>query len=291
MALGLSDLITRVRYLGGAPPALVPVVRLSGVIAAREAFGRGLSLLAVAAKLERAFKLRGAKAVALLVNSPGGSPVQSALIGRRIRLLAEEHKLPVHVFVEDVAASGGYWLACAGDDIHADAASIVGSIGVLSAGFGFQRLLERWGVERRVYTAGATKAQLDPFLPENPDDVARLRRLQDDIHDGFKAWVRERRGARLKGDNATLFEGEFWTGTRALELGLIDGIGHLRDVLRARYGEKVRTPLIGERRGFNPLRRLLGLRAGSDDVERAGLFAEGALMAIEERALWSRFGR
>lgn len=285
----VSDLLARVRYLGGAPPPLVPVVRLSGIIAAREAFGRTLSLISVAARLERAFRLRGATAVALLVNSPGGSPVQSALIGRRIRLLAEETNLPVHVFIEDVAASGGYWLACAGDEIYADAASIVGSIGVLSASFGFQRLLERWGVERRVYTAGAAKAQLDPFRPENPDDVARLRRLQDDIHADFKAWVRQRRGDRLKGDDATLFEGEFWTGRRALELGLIDGIGHLRDVLRDRYGRKVRTPLIGERRGFNPLRRLLGMRAPVD-AELGGALADGALMAIEERLLWNRFG-
>ena len=285
----LSSLFTRLRYLGGEPPPLVPVVRLSGVIAAREVFGRSLSLAAVAARLERAFRLPGATAVALLVNSPGGSPVQSALIGRRIRLLAEETSLPVHVFVEDVAASGGYWLACAGDDIHADAASIVGSIGVISASFGFPRLLERWGIERRVHTAGSTKAQLDPFQAENPDDVARLRRLQDDIHADFKAWVKLRRGVRLKGDDATLFEGEFWTGRRALELGLIDGIGHLRDVLRARYGRKVRTPLVGERRGFNPLRRLLGMRTGSD-AELGNTFTEGALMAIEDRALWSRFG-
>ena len=287
--MALSSLFSRVRYLGAEPPPLVPVVRLSGVIAAREAFGRSLSLATVAARLERAFRLPGATAVALLVNSPGGSPVQSALIGRRIRLLAEETSLPVHVFVEDVAASGGYWLACAGDDIHADAASIVGSIGVISASFGFPRLLERWGIERRVHTAGNTKAQLDPFQPENPDDVVRLRRLQDDIHADFKAWVKLRRGVRLKGDEATLFEGEFWTGRRALELGLIDGIGHLRDVLRARYGRKVRTPLVGERRGFNPLRRLLGMRHGSDP-ELGGAFTEGALMAIEDRALWSRFG-
>jgi len=285
----LSSLFSRLRYMGAEPPPLVPVVRLSGVIASREVFGRSLALASVAARLERAFRLPGATAVALLVNSPGGSPVQSALIGRRIRLLAEETSLPVHVFVEDVAASGGYWLACAGDDIHADAASIVGSIGVISASFGFPRLLERWGIERRVHTAGSTKAQLDPFQAENPDDVARLRRLQDDIHADFKAWVKLRRGVRLKGDDATLFEGEFWTGRRALELGLIDGIGHLRDVLRARYGRKVRTPLVGERRGFNPLRRLLGMRTGSE-AELGNTFTEGALMAIEDRALWSRFG-
>jgi serine protease SohB len=286
----LSDLYFRARHAGASPPPLVPVVRLSGVIAAREVFGRSLSLVTVAARLERAFRMRGAAAVALLINSPGGSPVQSALIGRRIRQLAEETGRAVHVFVEDVAASGGYWLACAGDDIHADAASIVGSIGVLSAGFGFPRLMERWGIERRIYTAGATKAQLDPFRPEDADDVARLRRLQDEIHTGFKDWVRERRGAHLRADEATLFEGEFWTGRRALELGLIDGIGHLRDVLRARYGAKVRTPLVGERRGFGSLRRLFGM-AGDLPVEHiGGSLAEGALVTVEDRALWSRFG-
>ncbi len=285
----VSDLFSRLRYIGSTPPPLVPVVRLSGVIAAREVLGRSLSLAAVSARLERAFRLRGATAVALLVNSPGGSPVQSALIGRRIRALAEETSLPVHVFIEDVAASGGYWLACAGDEIHADAASIVGSIGVLSAGFGFPRLLERWGIERRVHTAGATKAQLDPFRPEDPDDVARLRRLQDDIHDDFKKWVKQRRGDRLKADDATLFEGEFWTGRRAVELGLIDGIGHLRDVLRDRYGRKVRMPLIAERRGFMPLRRLFGVRSDSEPGFGSSL-AEGALTAIEHRALWGRFG-
>jgi serine protease SohB len=286
----LSDLYSRLRYLGTTPPALVPVVRLSGVIAAREVFGRSLSLATVAARLERAFRLRGATAVALLVNSPGGSAVQSALIGRRIRQLAEETDRPVHVFIEDVAASGGYWLACAGDDIHADAASIVGSVGVLSSGFGFQRLLERFGIERRVHTAGATKAQLDPFRPENPEDVARLRRLQDDIHADFKAWVKQRRGTKLKADDATLFEGEFWTGKRALELGLIDGIGHLRDVLRDRYGARVRTPLMGERRGFSPLRRLFGMRSGSAVEHMGNSLTEGVLMAIEDRVLWSRFG-
>lgn len=289
MRARLSDVFSRLRYLGSTPPVVVPVVRLSGVIAARDSLGRGLSLQTVSERLEKAFKVRGAAAVALLVNSPGGSPVQSALIGRRIRFLAEEAKRPVHVFVEDVAASGGYWLACAGDDIHADPASIVGSIGVISASFGFPRLMERWGIERRIYTAGETKAQLDPFRPENPDDVGRLRRLQDEIHADFKAWVKQRRGDRLKGDDSTLFEGEFWTGKRALELGLIDGVGHLRDVLRARYGKTVRTPVIAEKRGFSPLRRLMGMHAAGG-ADPGATLAEGALMAVEERAVWSRFG-
>jgi serine protease SohB len=282
----LRAALSRIPFLGVSAPVTVPVVRLSGVIAARGGFGPTLSLAAVAPRLQRAFSLRGAKAVALIINSPGGSPVQSALIARRIRTLADEKKLPVHIFVEDVAASGGYWLACAGDDIHADPSSIVGSIGVISAGFGFQKALERLGVERRVHTAGNSKAMLDPFQPEDPEDVARLRRLQDEMHTTFKDWVRERRGARLKGDDGTLFEGEFWTGKRGLELGLVDGLGHLRDVLRARYGEKVRLPLIGERQaGF--LRRMLGLTSVS--VSGRDL-ADGALEAAEQRALWGRYG-
>lgn len=278
----LRGALARIPFLGVSAPAIVPVVRLSGVIAARGGFGPVLSLASVAPRLQRAFSLRGAKAVALIINSPGGSPVQSALIARRIRVLAEEKKLPVHIFVEDVAASGGYWLACAGDDIYADPSSIVGSIGVISAGFGFQKALERLGIERRVHTAGESKAMLDPFQPEDPEDVAKLRRLQDEMHATFKDWVRERRGGRLKADDKTLFEGEFWTGRRGLELGLVDGLGHLRDVLRERYGKKVRTPLVGERQG-GFVRRLLGLASVRD-------IADGALDAAEQRALWARFG-
>src|SRR5216684_4261333 len=191
---------------------IVPVVRLSGVIVAGGRFGaRGLSLDAVSSLLSKAFGVKGAKAVALAINSPGGSPVQSALIATRIRLLATEKNIPVIAFVEDVAASGGYWLACAADEIVADPASIVGSIGVISAGFGFQDFLARYGVERRVHTSGERKAMLDPFRPENPEDIARLKGLQGEIHDGFKDWVRQRRGTKLKGDEAMLFSGEFWT--------------------------------------------------------------------------------
>jgi signal peptide peptidase SppA len=261
---------------------VVPVVRLSGVIASSGILGsRGLSIESVAPLLARAFGQRGAKAVALAVNSPGGSPVQSALIAARIRLLAAEKKLPVIAFVEDVAASGGYWLACAADEIFVDPSSIVGSIGVVSAGFGFQDLIARYGVERRVHTSGERKAMLDPFRPENPDDVARLKRLQVEIHDGFKDWVRQRRAARLKGDDALLFSGEFWTGKRGLELGLVDGLGELRAVLQERYGAKVRLPVIG------PRRRLLsrfGLGGGFD------LVGPATLAAIEERLHWQRFG-
>jgi len=261
---------------------VVPVVRLSGVIASGGLLGaRGLSIEGVAPLLARAFGQRGAKAVAIVINSPGGSPVQSALIAQRIRLLATEKNLPVIAFVEDVAASGGYWLACAADEIVADQASIVGSIGVISAGFGFKDLIGKLGVERRVHTSGDKKAMLDPFRDENPEDVARLKRLQAEIHDGFQDWVRQRRGSRLKGDDSLLFSGEFWTGKRGLELGLVDSLGELRAVLQARYGAKVHLPVI------TPRRRLLsrfGLGSGIESIGPA------TLAALEERAHWQRFG-
>lgn len=261
---------------------VVPVVRLSGVIAAGGVLGgRNLAIDSVAPLLARAFALRGAKAVALAINSPGGSPVQSSLIAQRIRLLAAERKLPVIAFVEDVAASGGYWLACAADEIVADPASIVGSIGVISAGFGFQDLIARIGVERRVHTSGERKSILDPFRPEDPEDVARLKRLQAEIHGGFRDWVRRRRAGKLKGDEALLFTGEFWTGTRGLELGLIDGLGELRATLQARYGDKVRLPVIG------PRRRLLARLGFGGSLESLG---PALLAAVEERLHWQRFG-
>lgn len=262
----------------------VPVVRLSGVIAAGGLLGqRGLSIESVAPLLAKAFKMRGAKAVALSINSPGGSPVQSALIAQRIRLLATENKLPVIAFVEDVAASGGYWLACAADEIIADGASIVGSIGVVSAGFGFQELIARHGIERRVHTSGENKSMLDPFQPEKREDVERLKRLQSEIHDGFKAWVRERRGTRLKGEDNFLFTGEFWTARRGLELGLVDSLGELRATLQQRYGAKVHLPVIAARRGLLSRFRL-GSHAGFDTI------GPSTLAAIEERAHWQRFG-
>jgi signal peptide peptidase SppA len=216
--------------------AVVPVVRLSGVIGAVTPLRPGMSLAGVARMLERAFAVKNAKAVALVINSPGGSPVQSRQIYLRIRQLAEEKKLPVLVFVEDVAASGGYMIACAGDEIFCDPSSILGSIGVVGGSFGFQELIKKIGVERRLYTAGAHKAMLDPFLPENPDDVSRLKALQREIHDIFIALVKGSRGARLKGADDVLFTGEYWAGDTSVSLGLADAIGDLRSTLRARYG-------------------------------------------------------
>ena len=264
----------------------VPVVSLSGVIMAGSRLGsRGLSMESTSAVLRRAFNTKGAKAVALSINSPGGSPVQSSLIAARIRLLAREKNLPVIAFVEDVAASGGYWLACAADEIVADPSSIVGSIGVVSAGFGFQDLIARIGVERRMHTSGENKSMLDPFQPEKAEDVGRLKSLQAEIHEDFKKWVRERRGARLKGEEITVFSGEFWTGRRGLELGLVDSLGDLRSTLQARYGAKVRLPLIAARRGL--LSRFgIGARFGSG-IEDIGA---ATVAAVEDRLHWQRFG-
>src|SRR3954451_7977352 len=228
--------------LRGAP--VVPVVRLSGVIGAVTPLRPGLSLAGVAKMLERAFSMRNAKAVALVINSPGGSPVQSRQIYLRIRQLAAEKNLPVLVFVEDVAASGGYMIACAGDEIFCDPSSILGSIGVVGGSFGFQELIKKIGVERRLYTAGEHKATLDPFQPENPDDVARVKALQREIHAIFIALVKQSRGGRLKGADDALFTGEYWAGETSVSLGLADAIGDLRSTLRARYGEKVLMPVI-----------------------------------------------
>jgi serine protease SohB len=280
----LSVLSRSLRRAIGAPPPppVVPVLRLAGFIGALSPLRSGLTLSGLAPVLERAFRWPGAEAVALAINSPGGSAAQSSLIHSRIRQLAVERKLPVHAFVEDVAASGGYWLACAGDEIHADATSIVGSIGVVSAGFGFPELLDRIGVERRLHATGPHKGMLDPFRPEQPGDVERLKEIQADLFESFKALVRQRRAEKLKAPEAELFTGAVWSGRRAQEMGLIDGLGEMRQTLRARYGEKVRLVAVGPRRGWLARR----LKA---QVE-PGEWAAAALAALEERMLWSRYG-
>ncbi len=270
--------------------AIVPVVRLSGVIGAVTPLRPGLSLAGLARTLERAFSVKNAKAVALVINSPGGSPVQSRQIYLRIRQLATEKKLPVLVFVEDVAASGGYMIACAGDEIFCDPSSILGSIGVVGGSFGFQELIKKIGVERRLYTAGAHKAMLDPFLPEDPEDVSRLKALQREIHDIFIALVKQSRGARLKGADEVLFTGEYWAGETSVSLGLADSIGDLRSTLRARYGEKVQTPVIAPASGV--LSGLLGRRSpgAGTGLEQLPSLPEQAISALEVRAIWAKFG-
>jgi len=271
---------------------VVPVVRLAGLIGAVTPLRPGMTLAGLAKTLERAFAVRNAKAVALLINSPGGSPVQSRQIYLRIRQLAEEKKLPVLVFVEDVAASGGYMIACAGDEIFCDPSSILGSIGVVGGSFGLQDLIKKIGVERRLYTAGEHKAMLDPFLPENPDDVARLKAIQREIHAIFIALVKQSRGARLKGADEILFTGEYWVGERSVSLGLADAIGDLRSTLRARYGEKVLTPLISPASGV--LASLFGRKSAGAGVLGSGDglvgLPEEVISAVENRAIWAKFG-
>lgn len=245
---------------------------------------QGLSLESLAPVLKEAFEGKRTTAVALLINSPGGSPVQSDLIAQRIRDLAAEHEKPVTAFVEDVAASGGYWIACAADEILVNQASIVGSIGVVSAGFGFVEALEKLGVERRIHTAGTRKALLDPFRPEREEDVAHLKAIQVELHHRFIDWVQDRRSDRLKaGEEPELFEGKFWTGARAIEYGLADGEGEVRRTMRARHGDKTRFRLV-ERRKSLLERFRFGM--GGD----AAAWGRGVLSAIDERAMWARFG-
>ena len=268
-------------WFTGERPPIVPVVPLKGVIGQMGPARRGLTLEGVAESLSRAFKIKGADTVALVVNSPGGAPVQSALIAKRIRQLADENDIHVIAFCEDVAASGGYWLAAAADEIIVDDNSIIGSIGVISSGFGFKEAIKKLGIERRLHTAGENKSFLDPFLPEDKGDVERLKSIQTDMHDTFTAYVRERRGKKLS-DDPDLFTGAFWTGRRAVELGLADDVGEARGTLRERFGENVRTPVLKAKKSW------LQSRFGTS-TERAEAWTDGMLAAVEERLIWDRF--
>ena len=263
----------------GRGKTVIPVVRLHGVIAAEQRQGR-LSIASVAPLLKRAFSIKSAPAIALVVNSPGGSPVQSRLISKRIRDLADEHGKPVLVFVEDAAASGGYFIAVAGDEIIVDPSSIVGSIGVIMAGFGFVGALEKLGVERRVHTAGNNKSTLDPFLPEKADDVERIKQVELDIHQVFIDHVKARRGGKLKAADEVLFTGEWWTGGRGVELGLVDALGDLHGTLRSRYGKELVLKVIEPKRPWFGIPRL-GFAAG--------LVGEMAA-SVDDRAWWGRLG-
>ncbi len=285
------------------PDPVVAIIRLNGVIGAAGPLRGGMTLAGLEKRLDQAFKMKNLEAVALAINSPGGSPVQSDLIAKRIRDLAGEKSVPVYAFCEDVAASGGYWLACAADHIYAQESSIIGSIGVISSGFGFPAVLERMGIERRVRTAGHRKSTLDPFEKEDPEDIARLEGILKELHETFKNMVTSRRKDRLKEEPEVLFSGEFWTGNKAVELGLIDGIGELRGTLKARFGEEVKLLPLEDARPW--WRKRMGL--GADLGKGAGLagllsgqglaaaaepheWVQGLVSAAEERALWSRFG-
>lgn len=265
----------------------VPVLRFTGPIGMATPLNPGISLANTADMIERAFEDKKAKAVAVVINSPGGSPVQSMLIYKRLRALAEENDKKIYVFTEDVAASGGYFIACAGDEIYADPSSIIGSIGVIAAGFGFDKAIEKIGVERRVYTAGEKKLTLDSFQPENPEDIARLKELQKDIHKTFKEVVSTSRGEKLSEED--LFTGEFWTGNKALELGLIDGLSDVRTKMRELFGDEVELELIKAKKGLFGRSSPQGVMAQFTGATPAQLTNQ-LISSIEERALWSRFG-
>ena len=274
----------------GMPKPLVTVLSLSGVIGQIGPMRRGLAVAALADPIERAFKPRNLSAVALAINSPGGSAAQSALIHKRIRAHAEEKGVPVFAFAEDVAASGGYMLACAADEIFADESSLIGSIGVVSSGFGFTGLIERLGVERRIHATDPRKTRLDPFVAERAEDVEFLRGLQTDVHQAFRALVEARRGARLTAPEDELYSGDVWTGTRALSMGLVDGIGDLRSVMRARFGDRVRFQKVEWDRGWLRRRLAMGAFHGAPSSGPVGDWAGALIAAVEERLYWSRFG-
>lgn len=260
----------------------VAVLRLAGIIdSSGGMFKKGLSLLELEDDITKAFEMSGVKAVAVQINSPGGSPVQSELIYNRIRRLSEEKDIPVFTFAEDVAASGGYWLACVGEEIYASNSSIVGSIGVISAGFGFEKTIEKLGVERRVYSQGENKSVLDPFQKEKPEDIRILTSAQKDVHDAFKDLVRERRKGKIKKTaEKQLFSGEFWSGKKALELGLIDGIGDMHDIMKEKYGDKVKFIKVSKPQSW--LKRKLGMSVD--------MLVDSVYHTVAQRSLWSRFG-
>ena len=269
----------------------VAVIKLTGVIAASSSLRKGLNLQGIETHLYDAFSNKRTTAVALVLNSPGGSPVQSDLIQKRVRDLGQEFKKPIYVFCEDVAASGGYWIALAGDEIYANASSIIGSIGVVSAGFGFKEAIAKLGIERRIYSTGPNKGMLDPFEDEDPKHVQRLKNLQEEIFTLFREWVLSQRGSKLKGAHEELFSGAFWTGVKAKELGLIDGLGELREIMQDRFGEDVLFKNYAPKTGI-----LSKLGLGSESVSgiskdfTINSMLPDAMEWIEQRATWGRFG-
>ncbi len=263
---------------------IIPLIRLHGVIAPEQKPNR-LNIATIEPLLKKAFKIKAAPAIAIIVNSPGGHPVQSRLISKMIRDLANEYEKKVLVFIEDVAASGGYFIAVAGDEIFADPSSIIGSIGVISASFGFEEAISKIGVKRRVYTVGKNKSMLDPFLPEKKEDIERLKSFQLDIHKTFIEHVKSARKGKLNGDDDYLFTGEWWSGAKSLELGLIDELNDMHNVLRSRFGEDVKIKKIEAKKGLFQLPPI-GFRTKIE----ANSIAEETISALEERALWSRFG-
>lgn len=264
------------------PDPVVAVLPLEGVIGTSGRFSNAINLINLEDKIEAAFDVYNVKAVALSINSPGGSPVQSELIVMRIRELSAEKKIPVYAFAEDVAASGGYMLALAGEEIYAHQASIVGSIGVINSGFGYPAAIEKLGIERRVYTAGESKSLMDPFKPEVEKDVKMMKSLLKDVHDFFKTFVKEARGDRLKGIQKTVFSGQVWNGEEAKKIGLIDGVGDMRSVMKEKFGDEVKFKRVKEEKGF--LKGMLGMRGPKTSIP------EDVIKTIETRGEWGKYG-
>ncbi len=269
---------------------LVATVRLTGVIGEGSSYKPGLNLAAVNDALEKAFEMNGVDAVAISINSPGGSPVQSSLIHDRIRELSMKHEVPVYTFAEDVAASGGYWLLCAGDEAYGHETSIIGSIGVIMASFGLDKFIAKWDIERRVYTSGKNKNKLDAFLPEKPEDVALISQMSGDIHEAFKQHVRARREGKLNADEETLFNGDFWAGKRAKEHGLIDEVGSVYSVMKTKFGADIRFKEVSMSKGM--LKKLFGSSTpAAIGTGNIGIgVAHGIADVAEEKAIWNRFG-
>jgi len=258
----------------------VACVNLQGVIGKDGKFESGLNFNNVAPLLKRAFEMKQIKAVALNINSPGGSPVQSELIYNYVRELSLEKKIPVYTFAQDVAASGGYWLLLSGDEIYAHGASIIGSIGVIFSGFGFVETIKKLGVERRVYAEGKNKAILDPFLPEQNENIEILKDAQRDIFEGFKDLVKSRRGDKLKEAEDKLFTGAFWSGKRSAELGLVDAVCDMRSKMKEKFGPKVEITQITVKKGL----------IKSFFSEKSANLSESLLNSIEERISFNKFG-
>ena len=261
----------------------IPVIKLSGVIGQTGMFKSGINLFSLNKLIEKAFSGKKTKAVSLLINSPGGSPSQSSLIAAKIKNLAVKKKIKVYAFVEDVAASGGYWLACAADEIYINENSIVGSIGVISPGFGFVQMLKKIGVERRVYTSGKSKSFLDPFQNTKQDDLKRLKSIQEQIHNNFINHVKKSRGKKIKVKDSEVFNGLFWVGSKAVDLGLVDGIGNIEEILRSKFGEKTKIKIVEQKKSF--IQKKL-----SSSIDKKLIDSTDIINAFEERAYWSRFG-
>lgn len=283
MKKAIRNLLSKLPIEALANPApVVAVLPLEGVIGSSGRFSKSINLANLDDKIKAAFDVFNVKAVALTINSPGGSPVQSELIVMRIREISEEKEIPVYAFAEDVAASGGYMLSLAGEEIYAHQASIVGSIGVINSGFGYPAAIEKLGIERRVYTAGESKSLMDPFKPENEKDVKMMKALLKEVHDFFKSFVKEARGDRLKGIQKTIFSGQVWNGEEAVKLGLIDGVGDMRSVMKEKLGDDVKFKRIKEEKGF--FKELLGMRSNKVSI------AEDVIKTLETRSEWGRFG-